>query len=221
MWWYGDTHSSAQDEEFDRLFRTHTANVYRFLDQPIPQALEHPIKLKAIAPVAEPTGPIRPTIDGLDTNYYEWLYAGRLDLRKGYSAAHRGQQLLQAFAYGFDATHMYVRLDLDSAGLQSLAHWRIRVECPDRQAALAIQGHAHQVRTATWEGKTTQSLSCAYRNILEVAIPNTLLGATPGETFQLRLVLEDDRQALETYPTQGSFRLTIPPPDFESHAWSV
>ncbi|MBI3323434.1 MAG: hypothetical protein HYZ95_03110, partial [Candidatus Omnitrophica bacterium] len=26
MWWYGDTHSSAQDEEFDALFRTHLAN---------------------------------------------------------------------------------------------------------------------------------------------------------------------------------------------------
>ncbi len=221
MWWYGDTHSSAQDEEFDRLFRTHTANVYRFLGRPVPPALEQPIKFKAVQPLSEPTGPVHPIIDGLETDYYEWLYAGYLDLHKGYSAAHRGQQLLQTLLYGFDDTQVCFRLDLDRAGLQQLAQWRVRLECPDRQAALIIQGHADQVRTATWEGKTVQSLSCAYRKILEVAVPKTLLAARPGETFQLRLSLEDQQQVLETYPTQGCFRLTIPPADFTSQAWSV
>ena len=31
-WWYGPEHDSANREEFDQLYRSHLANVYRFLD---------------------------------------------------------------------------------------------------------------------------------------------------------------------------------------------
>ncbi len=31
FWWYGDDHSSAQDKEFDELFRRHLRNAYEAL----------------------------------------------------------------------------------------------------------------------------------------------------------------------------------------------
>ncbi|MGE3177933.1 MAG: glycoside hydrolase, partial [Vicinamibacterales bacterium] len=38
-WWYGDDHSSDHDLAFDELFRRHLRNVYRLLDQPVPDEL--------------------------------------------------------------------------------------------------------------------------------------------------------------------------------------
>ena len=98
MWWFGDTHFTAQAEEFDRLFRTHLANSYRLSGLPIPQTLNVPIRRQTAHVRCDPTGLIHPTIDGRESSYYEWLYAGRVELRQQYSAIQRGHQCLQTIA---------------------------------------------------------------------------------------------------------------------------
>jgi len=45
-WWYGDDNSSANDEEFDRLFREHLANIYTLIGKKLPEYLSVPIKAK-------------------------------------------------------------------------------------------------------------------------------------------------------------------------------
>jgi len=164
MWWFGDTHSSAQDEEFDRLFRAHLGNVYRFLGEEAPAWLQLPIKTKVIQPAYEPTASIHPTLDGLETSYYEWLYAGRLDLRKGYAAIHRGKQLLQAMAYGFDDTHYYFRLDVDVPAFAHLETWRIQLDFLDRHQQIQIHHVANSPVTAQL-----------------VELPGQARGSTPSE----------------------------------------
>ncbi|HCC59160.1 MAG TPA: glycoside hydrolase, partial [Solibacterales bacterium] len=42
-WWYGPEHDSAHREDFDQLFRSHIANVYRALGQQPPADLSQPI----------------------------------------------------------------------------------------------------------------------------------------------------------------------------------
>jgi len=44
MWWFGDTHFTAQADEFDRLFRAHLVNAYQFAGHPVPPALRRPIR---------------------------------------------------------------------------------------------------------------------------------------------------------------------------------
>ena len=39
FWWFGDSHSSAQDGLFDRLFRKHLQNVYLVLDEQPPSRI--------------------------------------------------------------------------------------------------------------------------------------------------------------------------------------
>ena len=221
MWWFGDTHSSAQDEEFDRLFRTHLANVYRFLGQEAPAWLQTPIKTNVVQPVHEPTAVITPTIDGLDTSYYEWLYAGRLDLRKHYAAIHRGRQLLHVLYYGFDQTQGYFRLDADRKGLASLDRWRLVFDLPDVNAQIVVQAAPGTGATASLSGPHPQQLVCAYQQIIELAVSRHLLALQPGGSFALRLILYEGEDALERYPAHGSFRVPVPPADFEAHAWSV
>jgi hypothetical protein len=66
-----------------------------------------------------------------------------------------------------------------------------------------------------------QSLVCAYQRILELAVPRQFLAARPGGSFHLCLSLYQAEELLERYPTQGFFRVPVPPVDFEAHAWSV
>ena len=76
-WWYGDQNSTAQDETFDQLYRTHLKNVYHFLGQPPPQKLNVAIKIRQRkAAITQPLGMLTPKIDGLVTNFYEWRAAG-------------------------------------------------------------------------------------------------------------------------------------------------
>src|SRR6266436_2775770 len=42
-WWYGPEHDSANRVEFDQLYRSHLANVYRFLNLSPPEELSRPI----------------------------------------------------------------------------------------------------------------------------------------------------------------------------------
>ena len=220
MWWYGDTHHSAQDEEFDRLFRIHLGNVARSLQQEPLTVLQHPIKLKAVSPSHEPTAEIHPLIDGLETTYFEWLYAGRVDLHKGYAAIHRSSQVLHAVFYGFDHAHYYFRVDVDRSALQHIGAWQLRFEWPDLpfQCDVDFQaGHAN-VRTSPL---TSQPIAGAFQRIIELAIPKPVLSVPRGETLQFRLTLLHETTVLEQHPGYGSFRLRVPAEDFEAQTWSV
>src|SRR4029079_193664 len=72
-WWYGDDHSSANDETFDWLFRKHLMNVYSLVGVKPPEDLHLPIKmLRKENPVLLPTEFFTPKIDGVVTSYFEW-----------------------------------------------------------------------------------------------------------------------------------------------------
>ena len=44
MWWFGSDFTSDDDAVFDALFRRHIGNIYRLLNLPEPDGLQHPIK---------------------------------------------------------------------------------------------------------------------------------------------------------------------------------
>jgi alpha-amylase/alpha-mannosidase (GH57 family) len=116
FWWYGDDHSSEHDLEFDDLFRRHLRNVYRLLQRPVPDELFVSNISAGAPPPAEsdPAGLLAPTLDGEETSYFEWLEAGRLEVRDVAGAMHqtdRPAALINLVQFGFDRKHLYVRLD--------------------------------------------------------------------------------------------------------------
>ncbi|HYI96272.1 MAG TPA: glycoside hydrolase family 57 protein, partial [Bryobacteraceae bacterium] len=111
-WWYGPEHDSANGPEFDQLYRDHLANVYKALGLSPPEELSRPISRVAVAEFHQaPTGPIKATIDGEVTSYFEWLGAGlyRVDNRSG--AMHGQRFFVQDLRYGSDGQNLYLRLD--------------------------------------------------------------------------------------------------------------
>ena len=220
MWWFGDTHFSAQAEEFDRLFRTHLVNCYQLANLAVPDELRIPLRHPVIPSVYGPTGMIHPRIDGRETSYYEWLYAGQLDFRRQYAAIHRGAQCLSRFWYGFDRTHAYLRVDPDVAQLASYAPWTLEL----------LFGHGVRVHVtqnpATLSAKVLEPiqvvLPCAFHRILELAIPLDVLELKPEEKPQVAITLmAQGGEVLERYPSQGRFELESFAPDLEAQVWSV
>ena len=194
-WWYGPEHQSAQRPEFDQLFRSHLANVYRFLKLPPPEELSRPIlHVESDAVQLPPSGSIRPTIDGEETSYFEWLGAGlyRVDERSG--AMHSGESLVREVHYGSDGENLFVRVDFRPHAEAELAGLEMRLNIeegePARARALALRfenGQAHAVDGVA---------ECRYQRILELRIP-----CRPEARFQFSLWR--DRLPIDAVPQQG------------------
>ncbi len=241
MWWFGDTHASAQSEEFDRLFRTHLANSYQAAGLTVPETLAAPIKHRITRTHVGATGWIQPVIDGRETSYYEWLYAGWIDLTEQYAAIQRAQQCLRSFAYGFDRSTLYVRIDGDLRSLTARSRWTLELTLTmEGQATSApppltvhialeeLKGPPHPrgpvVLTATARPDPAASaptaLPCALDSLLELALPLGLLGARPGQPVHITLTLHQDGHLIERHPAHGTVEITLPAEEFPA-PWPV
>ena len=216
MWWFGDTHFSAQADEFDRLFRMHVANTYRLAGQPVPETLAAPIRRQIPIAQHDPTDIISPTIDGVETSYYEWLYAGVVDLRRQYAAIQRSEQYLQSLRYGFNRTHYFIRLDPNSDRFATLRAWTIELELADAHIRLMWDGS--RLRAALGD----QALPSALERILELAIPAELIIRPAAVTrLPLKLSLLREGEILEQHPAQGTFQVLASSNDLTADAWSA
>src|SRR5205085_12300752 len=75
-WWYGPEHHSANDREFDELYRKHLSNVYHLLGATPPEHLAQPILRSSARPRFSPqTAYIHPRIEGDLLRYFAWLGA--------------------------------------------------------------------------------------------------------------------------------------------------
>ena len=121
-WWYGPEHESSNREEFDQLYRSHLANVYRFLNLSPPEELSRPI-LRIAAPQVQsaPSGPITPTIDGLVTSYFEWIGAGTCHADERSGSMHGKKFLVKEAHFGSDGANFYLRVDFHPGRERELA----------------------------------------------------------------------------------------------------
>ena len=111
-WWYGPEHHSANDREFDELYRKHLSNVYQVLGASPPDYLAQPIIGGMARPSFTPqTAYIHPHVDGDMVRYFEWMGAAAYTSDRRSGSMHGKQFLLDAVYAGIDATHVYGRLD--------------------------------------------------------------------------------------------------------------
>jgi alpha-amylase/alpha-mannosidase (GH57 family) len=118
-WWYGPEHHSANDRDFDELYRKHLANVYQALGAAPPDYLSQPITGEEARPAFTPqTAYIHPRVTGDKTRYFEWMGAAVFTADQRSSAMHGKQFLLDSVYTGIDSTYVYGRLDFSGAVLQ-------------------------------------------------------------------------------------------------------
>jgi alpha-amylase/alpha-mannosidase (GH57 family) len=111
-WWYGPEHHSANDREFDELYRKHLSNVYQALGATPPDYLAQPILGGVAQPLFTPqTHYIHPRIDGLMVRYFEWMGAAHYTADRRAGAMHGKVFLLDSIYAGIDDKNLYGRMD--------------------------------------------------------------------------------------------------------------
>ena len=115
-WWYGPEHHSANDRDFDELYRKHLSNVYQALGATPPDYLAQPITATEVRPAFTPqTAYIHPRVLGDKIRYFEWMGAAIFTADQRPGAMHGKQFLLDAVYAGIDSTFVYGRLDFAGA----------------------------------------------------------------------------------------------------------
>jgi len=200
-WWYGPEHDSANRVEFDQLYRSHLANVYRFLNLAPPEELSRPI-LKIATPDVRiaPTGPISPTIDGEVTSYFEWLGAGLYQVDERSGSMHGKKFLVNEVLFGSDGKRLFVRVDFRPG---------VQAELSGMEARIAVQSlentppHHVTIRFADGGACTGDALECAYRNVLETSFNLAAIGVKPGSGVRFQLSLWASGLPVDAVPQQG------------------
>jgi alpha-amylase/alpha-mannosidase (GH57 family) len=149
-WWYGPEHHSANDREFDELYRKHLSNVYQALGAMAPDYLAQPISGVEARPEFTPqTHYIHPRITGDMVRYFEWMGASvhTADHRAG--AMHGKQFLIDSVHAGIDETHVYGRLDfvgkppeLNFDLVVNLESWAVDAQRPRRAVRVDVRVEA-------------------------------------------------------------------------------
>ena len=111
-WWYGPEHHSANDRDFDELYRKHLSNIYQALGATPPDYLAQPITGGEVRPAFTPqTAYIHPRVTGDNIRYFEWMGAAIFTADQRAGAMHGKQFLLDSMYAGIDNTFVYGRLD--------------------------------------------------------------------------------------------------------------
>ncbi|NJK55560.1 MAG: glycoside hydrolase [Pleurocapsa sp. SU_5_0] len=109
FWWFGEGHSSNQDEMFDQLFREHIAAIYHALNEPVPQEIYQAVDKHEVKGDRSPQSFIHPIINGVGDEQ-DWDHAGRVEVGGARGTMHRSSAVQRLF-YGLDHRNFYLRLD--------------------------------------------------------------------------------------------------------------
>jgi alpha-amylase/alpha-mannosidase (GH57 family) len=223
FWWYGDDHQTENAVEFDSLFRSHLKNFYRLAGQPYPIGLDVPIKKADIRTQhRSPVHTISPRIDGIVTDYFEWLAAG-FATPSGGGAMHRVVRHLEKIYFGYDASQFYVRLDF-TGGLKKLP--------PEVSVQISILSPAECRLTIDRSGGAwgcgafaapvpDQTPSAAGGKILEIGIPLRALELKEPDEIRFFVTLLENNREVERFPSIGYLVVPVDPFGLDPQEWVV
>jgi alpha-amylase/alpha-mannosidase (GH57 family) len=198
-WWYGPEHHSANDRDFDELYRKHLSNVYQALSATPPDYLAQPITGAEVRPSFVPqTAYIHPRVTGDKVRYFEWMGAAAYTADHRAGAMHGKQFLLDSVYAGIDATHLYGRLDFkgrlpdaDFEVVVNVESWAVAEPRPRR--TLRVDASAREQRLKDWKiengaadralatsSQSDDSVKVALLRNFEFKLPLAWLLATPA-----------------------------------------
>src|SRR5215472_16973616 len=197
-WWYGPEHHSANDLDFDELYRKHLSNIYQALGATPPDYLAQPIIGAAARPSFIPqTAYIHPSISADKVRYFEWMGAAAYTADHRAGAMHGKQFLLDSVYAGIDATCLYGRLDFSGKAPAEDFEIVVNVESwatgePRPRRTLRIDAAANAGKLTTWKiengvvgrilassSQTDEHAKIALLRNFEFKVPLTWLLAVP------------------------------------------
>jgi alpha-amylase/alpha-mannosidase (GH57 family) len=138
-WWFGPEHSTANDAEFDALYRKHLTGVYLAIGETGPEELAKPIKRQPEhALQLAPTAYLKVQVDGRDTSYFEWLGSGLYSPERRGGSMHGRVYYLRELRYGFEENRFCVRIDLFPEALSEIDDPEFRITIQGAQEVVVV-----------------------------------------------------------------------------------
>ncbi len=224
FWWFGDDHSSANDATFDRLFRSYLTRVYEACDRPAPPALAAAIKRhSARRRVQDPTAPLRPTVDGKITDYFEWLGSGLALAEPVSSVMAGGAGSVAALAFGANENDLVLRVDPANppfAATVPAAALEVAVAAPGTtRLRLALVSPPARKGDAP---PSEAGARIAMGRVLEAAIPLPALNLAAGDRVEFSVTLLDRAgDPIARFPSEGALSVRIDPFAERWRDWSA
>jgi alpha-amylase/alpha-mannosidase (GH57 family) len=223
-WWYGPEHHSANDRDFDELYRKHLSNVYLALGGTPPDVLAQPIAGAHAKPQFTPqTTYIHPAVDGKNIGYFEWLGAASHVADRHSSAMHGKLFLLDTGYAGIDEENFYCRVDfIDDPGEWATGDTRLVVTIetvsPDgnENKTVRLEADISQGKLHGWKlGDNGQPQDAAFQvgieSIFECQTLLKRLNAVMGSRLRVRFSLWRDGLPLDALPQEGAIEVQVAP----------
>jgi len=216
-WWYGPEHSTANDAEFDALYRKHLTGVYLALGQVAPEELAKPIKRRPEhALQLAPTALLSVKVDGRDTSYFEWLGAGLYSPERRGGSMHGRVFYLHELRYGFEEERFCVRIDpfADVLGELDDPEFRITIGGAEELTIVVnlvrgrVQGFAvEKDRVCLLNPKAIAAV--AFERILEVAIHRDQINLKGQTHLRLGIALWHGGLPVDVLPASGFLEMPL------------
>jgi alpha-amylase/alpha-mannosidase (GH57 family) len=233
-WWYGPEHHSANDREFDELYRKHLSNVYQALGATPPDHLAQPIMGGLVTPSFLPqTNYIHPRITGDMVRYFEWMGAAHYAADRRAGAMHGKVFLLDSIYAGINQHNVYGRVDFaaeipagDCEIVVNLESWADRSSRPRRGLRLNVQ--VKGLKIVSWnisdngDHVSREGADVALGRNFEFKLPLAVLYAQPPEStldssspaatkIRLRVSIWQNRLPMDALPLEGWIDLQLLP----------
>jgi hypothetical protein len=233
-WWYGPEHHSANDREFDELYRKHLSNVYQALGATPPDYLAQPIMGGTARPSFMPqTHYIHPRVTGDLIRYFEWMGAAHYTADRRSGAMHGKVFLLDSIYAGIDEKNVYGRMDFadqipegEFEIVVNMESWAENSNRPRRGLRLNVQVEAGKISrwTISDNGDTfaqTDGAAAVLARNFEFKLPLAWLYAlpldsadssTPAATkIRLRFSVWQNKLPVDALPVEGWMELQLLP----------
>ncbi len=240
-WWYGPEHHTANDRDFDELYRKHLSNVYLALGARPPDCLAQPISAEYGRPTFVPqTAYIHPRVGAGFERYFDWIGAAMYTADRRAGAMHGKQFLLDSVYAGIDEANLYGRLDfatlpeslelvvnievtLGGAGLQpggpgatkkgasAPEVYTFRLEVSVADRAVSGWNLRDGNGSLVAGAQRPHDSELSLRRNFVVKLPLKLAKAGEGDTVRLRFSLWQDNLPVDALPVEGWLELAVVP----------
>jgi len=225
-WWFGPEHSTANDAEFDALYRKHLTGVYLALGLVAPEELAKPIKRRPErAFQLPPSTYLNVKVDGVDSSYFEWLGAGVYSPERRGGAMHGRVYYLHELRYGFEEERFVVRVDCFPDVLSELeeVEFRIVIGAAEELTVVTIVERGRLKEFSIEQGPVcllnpSTMAEVAYKRTLEVAVKKKVLDLRGLTKFPVGVALWHGGLPVDVLPAEGFLDVAL---GEENSAWEV
>jgi hypothetical protein len=168
-------------------------------------------------------------LDGVVSNYFEWLDAGRYNSGMDMDTMHRvSRQPIDGVFFGFDIDNLFIRIDFNK---DLFSQYREK----GKLIITFVQPHELQIHTSTfmnkplsfriqnkpqnYSGKDFYSISL--NKIMELSCPFADLGFSSGMEVDFFIELVKEEEIIQRVPLRTVFYFSVPSIDFERMMWQV